>query len=81
MGCAKGAPAKTEVDESTDGLLEIMERACAFQIKTMKSDPSSFQFGHSVEEVDKKGEYPEMIEKLQNENFCYIKFDGTMMEW
>lgn len=87
MGYA-GGPAKTEIEESATGLLELIERAVHLQIAQLSeakkldtSVTSNYEFKHSAEEIESKGHLDRFAQYLQNDNFAYVNFDGTMMEW
>lgn len=87
MGWA-GGPAKIDVEESTSGLLDLIERAVHLQLaqfgeskKVDTSAASTYEFKHAAEEIESKGHLDRFVEYLQHDNFAYVEYDGTMMEW
>jgi hypothetical protein len=81
MGSAQGQAAQITEEESTNGMLSILERSATTQIRSNKIDPSAFQFTSSLEEIEKRGELNEMINKLEDDNFVFVKYNGDVMSW
>jgi NAD(P)-dependent dehydrogenase (short-subunit alcohol dehydrogenase family) len=90
MGTTGGQHAKVDIDESSGKLVDLIERASVYQLKANSSIIGSLlgkdkgqgiQFTTPPEEIEKKGEFNEMIEHLQKDNFVFVEYTGKILEW
>jgi hypothetical protein len=81
MGSAHGQTAEITEEESTNGILSLLERSAVTQIRSNKDDPASYQFTCSIEEIEKRNELNEMINKLENDNFVFVNYNGEILSW
>ena len=85
MGMVNDQPAKTDIETSTAGILELIQKTALFQLKQVSSylehNMKQFQFSTPFEEIDEKENLQEFIEKLRTDNFVYVKFDGEILPW
>jgi hypothetical protein len=79
MGLAKGQQARIEAEESTCGIVSVIERAAVLQSKSSFASP--FQFYSSIKETHAAERFQQMTETLQKENFVKVQYDGTVMDW
>jgi NAD(P)-dependent dehydrogenase (short-subunit alcohol dehydrogenase family) len=81
MGEAKGQFAPTDIDTSTYGILQAIERASISQLKDQKLGLEPFQFSVPNTEIEKREHLDDFMKHLQSDHFVYVKYDGTIMTW
>jgi hypothetical protein len=82
MGLAKGQPAKIDVETSTAGILEVVERAAALQLQGKQLESSQkFMFKTPLDQVEKRAHLKEFADQLKKDNFAYVKHNGELMKW
>lgn len=90
MGQVGGQPAKLEIDESTQGILEILERAIHYQTSHVKGGEEganvsnvtqSYEFKVPPEEIENKDKLNEFISPLESNNFAFVSYDGSILQW
>lgn len=69
-------------------MLELIERAVHYQISrlgdTGKADTSvaeKYEFRHAKEEIEKMKHTDPLIEHLERDDFVYVRYDGTIMDF
>jgi hypothetical protein len=90
MGTTGGQHAKVDIDESAGKLVDLIERASVLQLKAGRSilgsilgkeNGKGIEFSTATEEIEKRGEFNDMVEHLQNDNFVFVEYTGKILEW
>jgi NAD(P)-dependent dehydrogenase (short-subunit alcohol dehydrogenase family) len=79
VGFTNEQQVQIEIEEGTVGILSIIERASALQIKSIFGLP--FQFYSSLEVTNQAESFQEMVETLEKENVVFVQHDGKIMNW
>eukprot|EP01033_Poteriospumella_lacustris_P006696 gene6698-4827_t len=92
MGQTGGQKAKIDIEESTDGMLDILERAVQFQAsqsavgktggdeKATKT-ASKYRFRSPPDELENMEHLNEFVSHLDNNNFAFVRHDGFILQW
>lgn len=92
MGQTGGQQAKIDIEESTDGILDILERAVQFQSSQSAAGKSGgdekaaktadkYQFRSPPDELESKEHLNEFVSHLDNNNFAFVRYDGFILQW
>lgn len=84
MGLVGGQPANVDIETSTDGILQVIERTAVLQLQKFSNDEDfsrQYRFSGPVEEIEKKEYLNPAIERLYENNFVFVKYDGDIMDW
>lgn len=88
MGLVGGQPAKIDIEESTEGILELVERAIQFQASKIQNNTKGegtkggveFQQS-SADEIEGREHLNEFISHLDSNNFAFVRYDGQIIQW
>lgn len=92
MGQTGGQKTKIDIEESTDGMLDILERAVQFQAsqsavgKTGGDEKATktankYRFRSPPDELENMEHLNEFVSHLDNNNFAFVRHDGFILQW
>jgi NAD(P)-dependent dehydrogenase (short-subunit alcohol dehydrogenase family) len=87
MGTAKGQEADIDIETSTSGILQVIERVAVLQLhdqiqKHLPDLDTQFQFSAPLEKIEERSDHLNVvIHKLQTDNFVYVQYDGQLLPW
>jgi len=94
MGLARGQPAKIGIDESTNAMIDMIEKVSVSQLRHLKGQGKgkggevegddivgSFRFSCNVSDIEKRSNYNEVVNHLDSDNFVFASYDGRILQW
>lgn len=95
MGIAGGQPAKIDIDQSTNSIIDMIEKVCVSQLRQFKGksdgkesgDKSgeyivgSIRFSTNIQEIEKRANFNEVVSHLDSDNFVFANYDGRILQW
>lgn len=84
MGSAGGQQPRVDLDQSTNSMIDMIEKVAAYQLKQQHVDSeriNKIQFSAKFEDIEQRENFNEVVSKLDSDNFVFTTFDGDILTW
>ena len=84
MGSAGGQQPKVELDESTNCMIDLIEKVAAYQLRKQNVQSEvlqEYEFSNNLEQIEGRENFNEVVSKLDADNFVFTTFDGNILAW